>query len=95
MKISETCSCGAKIDIDSASANDTQTLLDAVKKWRDKHQHVIPVYRGYTGWPYVTYGSGGAINVGGGSYTTTFGTDTIGNYTKPDEDPPAALAAVQ
>lgn len=56
MMMSETCSCGAKIEVD---ADYEKTVQDAVKEWRRKHKHNYPTnpYR----WTPFTVTSNGAI----------------------------------
>lgn len=39
MIMSETCSCGAKIEV---NADYEQTVQDTVKEWRRKHKHNYP-----------------------------------------------------
>ena len=60
MRIKERCSCGAEIEVDSGNSSYRVDAMRTVEEWRTKHQHQIP-YRPYSNYPYITYGSGGAV----------------------------------
>lgn len=54
MKVAETCSCGAKIEVDTA---DNAVALRVVEKWRRRHTHAEKYTRPVPYWPTVTWGS--------------------------------------
>lgn len=58
MRMAETCSCGANIEVD---ADYEKTVQDTIKEWRRKHKHNYPInpYRWNT--PPFTVTSNGTI----------------------------------
>lgn len=62
MRISEKCSCGASIEVDSANMTSAQ---NTVKNWRADHIHTMQPKQ----YPYVTYGGYTATNTAGAATT--------------------------
>jgi hypothetical protein len=75
VKITETCSCGAKIE---AETQDERLVQRVVDRWRRKHNHV-KTYEWPTRWvdkhipyqPVVTWNTGGQVAQSGSTSATT------------------------
>jgi hypothetical protein len=67
MRIKEVCSCGASIDVENIN---TSSVHNAIKEWREKHQHQFRSYgygtvlgpAGYTGGAAVTNNANYVLN---------------------------------
>jgi hypothetical protein len=82
MKISETCTCGAKCEVEMQSAS---AAAHYIKTWRTDHTHQVRN-------PY-TYGSGGAytpINIPAGEWKISNKSSTIPEPPEPFAKPDAA-----
>lgn len=85
LRISETCSCGAKIEAESQDEKVVQRVVD---KWRRRHSHFTKPERPVQYWPnpYITWTSstpGRTYNTG---TTTSAVTGTSPSKTTQDED---------
>jgi hypothetical protein len=67
VRIKETCSCGASIEVEAASALAEKYM----EKWRGEHKHQFRSY----GYPNISYSGGAVLGPAGHNFTITNGGD--------------------